>query len=53
MLLNTYMELDIFQQMYRKAANSMQYTDGFMADCYFNYVDVGAYGLPRSYSQIM
>ena len=47
MLLNTYMELDIFQQMYRKAAKANEKSEGFLADCYFNYVDVGVYGLPR------
>ena len=34
-----------------KATVAMQYTNGFMADCYFNYVDVGAYGLPRQMSR--
>ena len=47
MLLNTYMELDIFQQMYRKAAKANEKSEGFLADCFFNYVDVGVYGLPR------
>ena len=36
-----------FQQMYRKAASVMDGSNGFMAACYFNFVDVGAYGLPR------
>ena len=47
MLLNTYKELDIFQQMYTKAAKSTENYDGLLAECYFNYVDVGIYGLPR------
>ena len=33
--------------MYRKAASVMDGSKGFMAACYFNFVDVGAYGLPR------
>ena len=33
--------------MYRKAASVMDNSNGFMAACYFNFVDVGAYGLPR------
>ena len=47
MLLNTYMELDIFQQMYEKAAKALNNSRAFVADCYFNFVDVGVYNLPR------
>ena len=33
--------------LYRKAAKANEKSEGFLADCYFNYVDVGVYGLPR------
>ena len=33
--------------MYRKAAKLTENSNGFLADCYFNYVDVGIYSLPR------
>jgi hypothetical protein len=49
MLLNTHYELEIFQQMYRKAAKAMETKDGFVADCYFNYVDIGVYNLSRDW----
>ena len=55
MLLNTHMELKIFQQMYQQAANALEQnyssSNGFMADCYFNFVDIGAYGLTRQMSR--
>ena len=41
------MELDIFQNMYHKAAESMENTEGYVAECYFNFVDVGVYNISR------
>ncbi len=48
MLLNTHNELQILQELYSKATTALEVSNGYIAECYFNYVDVGAYNLPRA-----